>query len=77
MNLRQKRKQFKKLAYLFQTVDQFGQLMPSLLLTALSDWATRLGWCERCTVDVAMLTIAWQRLTPKGRAVRRRMMESF
>lgn len=75
MNKRQQRKQFKKLAYLFRTVDQSNQLMPSLLLTPLSDLATRLGWCERVTVEDAPIRMRWQRLTPKGIAVKRRLAD--
>lgn len=72
MNARQTRKQFKKLAHLFRTVDQHGQLMPSLILTPLSDLATRLGWCERFIVESSGAKGIWQRLTPKGKAVRAR-----
>jgi hypothetical protein len=75
MNLRQKRKQFKKLAYLFRTVDGFGQLMPSLILSPLSYLATRLGWCERFTVEEGQLRQRWQRLTPKGKAIARRLLK--
>ena len=73
MNKRQTKKQYKKLASLFQTVDAQGQLMPSFLLTPSSDLATRLGWCERFTLDIALLCTKWQRLTPKGLAVKQRM----
>ena len=77
MNKRQTKKQLKKLAELFQTVDGKGQLMPSFLLTPYSDLATRLGWCERFVCDVSdddtVRLVGWQRLTPKGRAVQRRM----
>jgi len=73
MNARQNRKQFKKLAYLFRTVDQYGQLMPSLILTPMSDLATRLGWCERFVTESSDAKGIWQRLTPKGKAVKLRM----
>ena len=74
MNKRQQRKQFKKLAYLFRTVDKQNQLMPSLLLTSMSDLATRFGWCERFTVQLGTLRQRWQRLTPKGIAIKQRFM---
>lgn len=69
MNKRQTKKQFKKLAELFRTVDAKGQLQPGFILTPYSDLATRLGWCEQFTVE---FPFRWQRLTPKGRAVLRR-----
>ncbi len=72
MNKRQQHKQFKKLAYLFRTVDQSNQLMPSLLLTPLSDLATRLGWCERLRLESGFY---WQRLTLKGIAAKRRFTD--
>lgn len=74
MNKRQERKQFKKSEYLFRTVDRQNQLMPSLLLTPMSDLATRFGWCERFTVESGELRQRWQRLTAKGIAVKRRYL---
>lgn len=73
MNKRQIKKQYKKLAELFRTVDTQGQLMPSFLWTASSDLAMRLGWCERFTIRNGRPYQRWQRLTPKGWAVKRRM----
>ena len=71
MNKRQRRKQIKRLAYLLRTVDISDQLRPSLISTPLSDWATRLGWCERFQTRDGY---PWQRLTPKGQAARRELL---
>jgi hypothetical protein len=58
-------------AKLILTTDQFGQLMPSYLFTAISNEARQLGLVEDCIGKDT--DFAWEKLTEKGQVAKRRL----